>query len=102
MFVLATGLPVEDDISGGAAVNPEVAVGTGARYGFVEIVNEGFVCSNVAGLEHALFHLPEQQAAPVSNVCGGVSNSVGVEVHAVTLFGEKVLLIERKMIEVLF
>lgn len=65
MFVLATGLPVEDDISGGAAVNPEVAVGTGARYGFVEIVNEGFVCSNVAGLEHALFHLPEQQAAPV-------------------------------------
>jgi hypothetical protein len=39
--MLATGLPVEDDVAGEAAVNPEVAVGTAAGDGSVEIADEG-------------------------------------------------------------
>jgi len=83
--MLATGLPVEDDLAGEAAVNPEVAVGTTAGDGSVEIADEGFVRPNVTTREHALFHTSGQQAALVGDFCGGIAHGVGAEVHAVTL-----------------
>jgi len=98
--MFATGLPVEDDITGEAAVDPEVAVGAAAGNGFVEIADEGFVRSNIAAFEHALFHERNEQAALVGDFRGNVAHGVGAEVDSVTLFVEHVLAVEGKMIEV--
>jgi hypothetical protein len=76
--MLATGLPVEDDVAGEAAVNPEVAVGTAAGDGSVEIADEGFVRSNVATREHALFHA--QDAAQIE--VGGFLFELGLFLEA--------------------
>jgi hypothetical protein len=48
--VLAAGLPVEDDVAGEAAVNPEVAVRTSAGDEFVEIADECFIGPDISSL----------------------------------------------------
>jgi hypothetical protein len=98
--MLATGLPVEDDVAGEAAVNPEVAVRATAGDSSVEIADEGFVRPNVAIREHTLFHASDKQAALVGDFGGGIAHGVGAEVHTVTLEVEDALAVEWEMIEI--
>ena len=100
VVMFAAGLPVEYNVAGEAAVNPEVAVRTSAGDEFVEVADEGFIGPDITAFEHALFDESDEQAALVGDFGGGVAHGVGAEVHSVPLLVEDVLAVEGEVIEI--
>lgn len=99
--VLAAGLPVEDDVAGQTAVNPEVALPAAAGGVPVEAAHGRFVGADDATREHAFLHTGDEDAELAADFRGGVVHGVFGDVHAMAPQVELVLAVEGEVVEVL-
>ena len=99
VVVFAAKLPVEEDVSVEAFVEPEATASGGAGFIGIEVAGFGFVRSQVSTLEHVLLHECNEDAALVGDEAGSVAHGLFGEVNPVTVLVELHLAIIREVVE---